>query len=242
MRGMTTPTERLSDPLPAEPLETAAEWLAESWRRRGQPNPNAMTLATSTMDGRPSARIVLCKEIAARPGYVVFYTNYQSRKGRELAENPRAAAVLHFDPLQCQVRIEGVVEKAPQADSDAYFASRALESRIGAWASAQSEPIESRERLRAAVAAAARRFGLDRYGERLVETPPLEGASGDAPSGPFVPRPPHWGGYRLWAEAVELWVEGEARIHDRARWSRQLARLAAGHVEPGPWSVTRLQP
>ncbi len=213
-----TPTESLSDPLPEEPLETAAGWLAESWKRREQPNPNAMTLATSTRDGRPSARIVLCKEIAARPGYVVFYTNYHSRKGRELAENPRAAAVLHFDPLQCQVRIEGVVEKAPDADSDAYFASRTLQSRIGAWASAQSEPIESRERLRAAVASMARRLG------------------------PSVPRPPHWGGYRLWAEAVELWVSGEARIHDRARWSRHLTRLAAGGIEPGPWSVTRLQP
>ncbi len=244
MRVMMTPTDRLSDPLPAEPLETAAEWLAESWRRRGQPNPNAMTLATSTPDGRPAARIVLCKEIAARPGYVVFYTNYLSRKGRELAENPFAAAVLHFDPLQCQVRIEGVVEKAPEPDSDAYFASRALESRIGAWASAQSEPIDSRERLHAAVEAVADRFGVaHRFGAResgphAPETAPDGGAAAE----PFVPRPPHWGGYRLWAEAVELWVQGEARIHDRARWSRELARLPGGQFEPGPWSVTRLQP
>ncbi len=235
---MMTPTERLSDPLPAEPLETAAEWLAESWKRRGQPNPNAMTLATSTIDGRPSARIVLCKEIAARPGYVVFYTNYHSRKGRELAENPRAAAVLHFDPLQCQVRVEGVVEKAPEPDSDAYFASRALDSRIGAWASAQSEPIESRERLRAAVDAAAHRFGARRSGPHRREA----AADAAAPAGLFVPRPPHWGGYRLWAEAVELWVQGEARIHDRARWARELARLPGGRIEPGPWSVRRLQP
>jgi pyridoxamine 5'-phosphate oxidase len=224
---MITPTERMSDPLPAEPLETAADWLAESWRRRGQPNPNTMTLATSTRDGRPSARIVLCKEIVARPGYVVFYTNYHSRKGHELAENPRAAAVLHFDPLQCQIRVEGIVEKSPESDSDAYFASRALQSRIGAWASAQSEPVESRERLRAAVADAARRFGVP---------------SGSVAADTVVPRPPHWGGYRLWAEAVELWVEGEARIHDRARWSRLLTRLPEGRIAPGPWSVTRLQP
>ncbi|MGB6451810.1 MAG: pyridoxamine 5'-phosphate oxidase [Steroidobacteraceae bacterium] len=235
---MMTPTERLSDPLPAEPLETAAEWLAESWKRRGQPNPNAMTLATSTIDGRPSARIVLCKEIAARPGYVVFYTNYHSRKGRELAENPRAAAVLHFDPLQCQVRVEGVVEKAPEPDSDAYFASRALDSRIGAWASAQSEPIESRERLRAAVDAVAHRFGARWPGPDRPEATSEVAAAAE----PFVPRPPHWGGYRLWAEAVELWVHGEARIHDRARWSRELGRLPGGTIEPGPWSVTRLQP
>ncbi len=227
-----TPTERLSDPLPEEPLEAAEEWLAESWRRRGQPNPNAMTLATSTRDGRPSARIVLCKEIVVRPGYVVFYTNYHSRKGRELAENPRAAAVLHFDALQCQVRIEGIVEQTPEADSDADFASRSLPSRIGAWASAQSEPIESRERLRAAVAAAARRFGIA----------PGTAGPGAAVAEPAVPRPPHWGGYRLWAEAVELWVEGEARIHDRARWSRRLTRRADGGIETGRWSVTRLQP
>lgn len=223
---MITPTERLRDPLPAEPLEVAAEWLAESLERSATPNPNAMTLATATPDGRPSARIVLCKDIAPRPGYVVFYTNYLSRKGRELAGNPHAAAVLLFDPQRCQVRIEGIVERSPPAESDAYFASRPLDSRIGAWASAQSEPIETREALHARVAAAERRFG----------------AAAPASSGVAVPRPRHWGGYRLWAQAVELWVQGEARIHDRARWSRALERLADGRIEPGPWTATRLQP
>jgi len=218
----TDPNDRLAGALPREPLETAAEWLTKAWELRAQPNPNSMSLATSTADGRPSARIVLCKEIVPRPGYIVFYTNYHSRKGRELSDNPHAAAVLHFDALGCQVRVEGLVEPSPAAESDAYFASRTLESRIGAWASAQSEPIESRERLQAAVAETARRFGVD-------------------PHEP-VPRPPHWGGYRLWAEAVELWVEGAARIHDRARWTRTLTRAQDGHMEPGPWSVTRLQP
>ena len=144
MRGMISPTELLSDPLPAEPLQQAHDWLAEAWRRRPQGNPNAMTLATCGAEGMPSARIVLCKEIVPRPGYVVFYTNYRSRKGRELDANPRAAAVLHWDELRRQVRIEGIVDIAPAPDSDAYFASRALESRIGAWASAQSEPVASR--------------------------------------------------------------------------------------------------
>lgn len=230
MPAMTIRTDRLADPLPAEPLETAASWLAEAWRLRTQPNPNSMTLATCTR-GRPSARVVLCKEIVARPGYVVFYTNYHSRKGRELAENPRAAAVLHFDALQCQVRVEGLVTLSPASESDAYFASRALQSRIGAWASAQSEPIDSRERLRAAVADAAQRFGVD----------PSSAAADTAPK-VSVPRPPHWGGYRLWAEAVELWVEGAARIHDRARWSRAVIQGADGRMETGAWSVTRLQP
>jgi len=223
--------DRLADPLPAEPLATAAAWLAEAWRLRAQPNPNSMALATSTADGRPSARIVLCKEIVARPGYVVFYTNYRSRKGRELAENPRAAAILHFDVLQCQVRVEGLIERSPAPESDAYFASRALQSRIGAWASAQSEPIESRERLRAAVTETAQRLGVD---PRAA----AEGAAAEVQ----VPRPSHWGGYRLWAEAVELWVEGAARIHDRARWTRKLNRLPDGRMEAGAWSVTRLQP
>lgn len=229
---MTTPRDdRLADPLPREPLEAAAAWLAEAWKLRAQPNPNAMTLATSTTDGRPSARVVLCKEIVPQPGYVVFYTNYRSRKGRELSDNPRAAAVLHFDALGCQVRMEGLVGLSPAAESEAYFASRALQSRIGAWASAQSEPIESRERLRAAVAETARRFGVD-----------PRAAAADAAAEVQVPRPSHWGGYRLWAEAVELWVEGAARIHDRARWTRTLSRSQDGRMEAGAWSVIRLQP
>lgn len=232
MRSMTIPSEeRLAGPLPEEPLATAAAWLAEAWRLRAQPNPNAMMLATCTADGHPSARVVLCKEIVPRPGYVVFYTNYRSRKGRELEGNGRAAAVLHFDALGCQVRVEGVVERSPATESDAYFASRALQSRIGAWASAQSEPIASREHLRAAVAAAAQRFGVD-----------PGAAAADAAAEVRIPRPPHWGGYRLWAEAVELWVQGAARIHDRARWTRSLTRLEDGGMEAGAWSVTRLQP
>jgi pyridoxamine 5'-phosphate oxidase len=225
MWGMSAPTELLSDPLPREPLTLAAAWLAQAFQERRTPNPNAMTLATSTAEGVPSARVVLCKDVVPDPGYVVFYTNYHSRKGRELEENARAAAVLHFDAQHRQVRIEGTVERAPNADSDAYFASRALESRIGAWASEQSEPLRSRALLLAAVETAAKRFGVS-------------AAAGE----PKVPRPPHWGGYRLWAQAVELWVEGAGRIHDRARWSRPLARHADGRLEAGAWSATRLQP
>jgi len=218
--GMSEPTsEVLGNPLPAEPLMLASEWLAEAWRRRLQPNPNAMTLATATLEGLPAARIVLCKDVVGIPGYVVFYTNFQSRKGLELAANPRAAAVMHWDHMRRQVRIEGLVETAPAADSDAYFASRARQSRVGAWASAQSRPVASREALLAQVAESTRRF-----------------AAGE------VPRPSFWGGYRLWAEAVELWVEGDSRIHDRARWTRSLQRTADGSMHPGPWSATRLQP
>ena len=207
-------------------------WLEESWQLRRQPNPNSMVIATMGPDGQPSARVVLCKEVVPQPGYLVFYTNYLSRKGRQLTHNPRAAAVMHWDALHRQVRIEGPVVKAPEADSDAYFASRPWESRLGAWASAQSEPIGSRKELQAAVAKAAERFGA----------PPPNAETKQPASDIFVPRPPHWGGYQLWAESVELWVEGDARIHDRARWTRSLVRRADGLMEAGPWNSTRLQP
>jgi pyridoxamine 5'-phosphate oxidase len=229
---VTRHIELLPEPLPPEPLVVLDRWMAEAWQHRHQPNPNSMVLATSDPAGRPSARVVLCKEVVPVPGYLVFYTNYLSRKGRQLAENPRAAAVIHWDAMHRQVRIEGPVVQAPGADSDAYFASRPWQSRVGAWASAQSEPVGSREQLLESVAAAAQRFGT-----------PLPWQSGpesalDIP----IPRPPHWGGYQLWADCVELWVEGEARVHDRARWTRKLRELPSGYFEAGPWTATRLQP
>ena len=229
---MTHYTELLPEPLPSEPLVVVNRWMAEGWQHRQQPNPNAMVLATCDPEGRPTARVVLCKEIVPQPGYLVFYTNYLSRKGRQLAENPRAAAVIHWDSLHRQVRIEGPVVQAPAADSDAYFASRPWQSRIGAWASAQSEPVASREALQEAVTAAAERFG--------APLPGHPGAESDLDI--MIPRPPYWGGYYLWAETVELWVEGEARIHDRGRWTRSLTPQQNGFFDAGPWAATRLQP
>jgi pyridoxamine 5'-phosphate oxidase len=223
--------EVLPEPLPADPLAIAATWLQAAWAARTQPNPNAMVLATSTADGRPTARVVLCKDIVPKPGYVVFYTNYLSAKGRQLKDNPRAAAVMHWDALHRQVRIEGAVTQVPARDSDTYFASRPWQSRISAWASEQSQPIASRAVLLDAVKEAARRFG--------APTPGSPGA--DDSLKVTVPRPPHWGGYRLWADAVELWVEGSARIHDRARWTRTLTQRD-GAFTPGAWTATRLQP
>jgi len=230
---MNEPEELLPEPLPAEPLGVVTRWLAEAWAAGRQPNANAMVLATATRDGRPSARVVLCRDIVPQPGYVVFYTNYHSSKGRQLENNPRAAAVMHWDALSRQVRIEGVVVPSPAAESDAYFASRAWDKRLGAWASAQSEPLASRAALENAVAAAARRFGA-----------PVPGTPAAAEAVDIdIPRPPHWGGYRLWADAVELWVEGsQGRIHDRARWSRMLQSAAGTAFEAGAWRVTRLQP
>jgi pyridoxamine 5'-phosphate oxidase len=224
--------ELLPDPLPPEPLVVLNQWMAQSWQQRLQPNPNAMVLATSEPDGRPSARVVLCKEIVAQPGYLVFFTNYLSRKGQQLARNPRAAAVIHWDALHRQVRVEGPVVQAPAAASDAYFASRPWQSRIGAWASEQSAPVASRDVLQKAVASAAARFGAPDPVQATTEgTVDFE-----------IPRPPHWGGYQLWVDSVELWVEGEGRIHDRARWTRELTPQADGFFKTGPWSATRLQP
>ena len=122
---MAAHTELLPDPLPPEPLEIVAGWLAQAWAAHTQPNPNSMVLATSSTGGRPSARVVLCKEIVPQPGFVVFYTNYLSAKGKQIRDNPRAAAVMHWDALHRQVRIEGQVTAAPDKDSEAYFATRA---------------------------------------------------------------------------------------------------------------------
>ena len=150
----------LPDPLPTEPMALASAWLATALAARQQPNPDAMVLATASTSGQPSARIVLCKDFDIEQGRVSFVTNYDSRKGRELEQNPRAALVFHWDHAHRQVRFEGIVVKAPAAESDAYFASRNWQRRIGAWASAQSQPLRSREQLNQAVRAAAERFGL----------------------------------------------------------------------------------
>lgn len=230
MHSMKWRREHLPDPLPAEPLELAAGWLAEATRDKVQPNPNAMVLATSDASGHPSARVVLCKEIVPQPGCLTFYTNYQSRKGRDLQGNPRAAIVLYWDTLHRQVRVEGRIVQVSAAESDAYFATRNWQSRVGAWASQQSEPIGSRAELLGKVAKAALRLALPVPADEQQQDPGLH-----------IARPAHWGGYRLWAEVVELWVEGGARIHDRARWQRRLSARPDGFAA-GPWSLTRLQP
>jgi pyridoxamine 5'-phosphate oxidase len=207
----------LPSALPDDPMPLFEEWFDGVRKAKAQPNPDSMSVATATPDGRPSVRIVLCKKLVVAPGYVVFFTNYDSRKGGELAANPRAAAVIHWDAFGRQVRLEGRIVKSPAEESDEYFASRALDSRIGAWASLQSQPLDSRKTLLKRVATEAARFGT------------------------HVPRPPHWGGYRLWPEALELWIEGPFRVHDRARWTRVLDAQGDSFA-PGPWSATRLFP
>ena len=226
---MQGPPDLLPDILPGEPMTMVAEWLEHAWRVRSQPNPHAIVLATSDADGRPSARVVLCKDIAVAPGYLVFYTNYRSRKGRELERNDRAAAIFFWDALNRQIRVEGRVVKAPAADSDAYFSSRSWDKQLSVFASDQSETIDSRRAMHDKVMAVAGQLGiLDREG-RLLDTGPAK----------TIPRPVHWGGYRLWADSVEIWTEGSRRIHDRGLWTRTLGDRDDDH---GPWSSTRLQP
>jgi pyridoxamine 5'-phosphate oxidase len=178
----------------ADPLAQFELWLQQAIS--GEiPEPNAMTVATVGADGRPSTRVVLIKGCDARG--IVWFTNYQSRKGRELAVHPFAALQFHWVELERVVRIEGRVEQVDAAESDAYFKSRPLDSRIGAWASPQSEVISSRGVL---VANAAR------YGAKFLLNPP---------------RPPHWGGYRLVPERWEFWQGRKSRLHDRLQYRSQ---------------------
>ena len=188
----------------ADPLQQFDQWFNEALHSE-VPEPNAMTLATVGADSRPSTRIVLIKGFDERG--IVWYTNYESRKGHELSENPFAALQFHWVELERVVRIEGRVEKVSAEESDIYFNSRPLDSRIGAWASPQSQPISGRTWL---VAEAAK------YGAKFLLNPP---------------RPPHWGGYRLIPDRWEFWQGRKSRLHDRltyrleqGQWKRE--RLA----------------
>jgi len=192
--------------LDADPHVQFTEWMDHA-RRSGAHEPEAMTLATADVNGVPSARLVLLRR-GGHDGYV-WFTNYDSRKGRELAENPRAALVFHWPAVGRQIRIEGRVERTSAAESDEYFGSRHPDSQIGAWASAQSSPLTRREDLLRRVEECERRFG-------------------DGP----VPRPPGWGGYVLHADALEFWQHRESRLHDRFRYERSGDGWAVTRLSP----------
>jgi pyridoxamine 5'-phosphate oxidase len=194
------------------PLVHARNWLDEAIAL-DLPEPTAVTLATVGDDGRPSARVVLLKGLD--DSGLTLYTNYESRKGRQMESRPWAAVVMFWPELERQVRFEGRVERVSESESDAYFASRPRGSRLGAWASPQSREIATREALEARLEEVIDRFG---------------GADGDEP----VPRPPHWGGYRLVPIRVELWQGRTSRLHDRFLYTRD----APGET----WTRTRLAP
>lgn len=189
----------------ADPLRQFARWFDEA-RKSGVPEANAMTLDTVGSDLRPSTRVVLIKDFDERG--IVWYTNRQSRKGRELAGNPWAALQFHWVELERVVRIEGRVREVDDAESDAYFASRPLDHRIGAWASPQSQPIPGRAWLVAEAAKYAARFMLD------------------------PPRPPHWGGYRLEPDCWEFWQGRKSRLHDRLRYRLESGQWIRERLSP----------
>ena len=205
----------LPEPLPSDPLPLVERWLADA--SASARAAMAMTLATVDPDGRPSARMVICRGFDVKAGWLVFYTDRRSRKAHALAAHQRAALVFYWESLERQVRIEGPITEAPDEDSDAYWNTRPVDARIAAIASDQSQPIASREALLAKVQAAKEQFGVD------------------------PKRPARWGGYRVWTDTVELWVSQPARVHDRAVWRRSLTSGPHGYTG-SPWQSTRLQP
>ncbi len=190
----------------AEPLDLFARWFAEA--QKSEPNdPNALSLATVGADGMPSQRMVLLKDYDAA-GFV-FYTNFESRKGVQLLAHPMASLLFHWKSLRRQVRIEGATEVVSDAEADAYFASRPKQSQIGAWASQQSRPVESRFALEKRVALYAAKHALGK-----------------------VPRPPYWSGFRVRPRLIEFWQDGAFRLHDRVVYQRQGAAWQTQRLFP----------
>ena len=203
-----------------DPFILARNWLAEA--EAVEPNDaNAIALATVDADGLPDVRMVLLKEIeshGAGEGAFVFYTNYESAKGTQIAASGKAAFVMHWKSLRRHIRVRGTVTREEGPQADAYYASRALQSRIGAWASQQSRPLASR----AALMQAAAREGLRH--------------------GPNPSRPPFWGGFRIAPVQIEFWADGQFRLHDRFRWSRPGSDVENDQQKRGKWQVARLAP
>ena len=218
----------LSQSMTQNPLLLLQSWLNEAMELDLQPNPDSMAIATSNSQGLPNVRMVLCKEINTEEGYVVFYTNYDSVKSMEIKENPKCSALFHWDKLGYQIRIRGEILQSTDKENDAYFASRHLGSQVGAWASNQSNPVEDRQALDDQFRKILDRFNLT--SESITRNEQK------------IPRPPHWGGYRLWIEEVEFWLNRKDRLHDRLHFKRSLTISSKGIETGDNWTVKRLQP
>jgi pyridoxamine 5'-phosphate oxidase len=209
--GLAALKGEFPSPLPADPMPILQQWFRDA-AAAIEGDSNAMVLATCTSQGIPSARVVLCKQIEGSPPAAVFYTNHESRKGRELEANPRAAGVFYWPQLRRQARLEGAVVRTSPRESDEYFATRPMLSRLGAIASRQSRPLASRAGLAASVM-------------KIAMNPAAAGR-----------RPPEWGGYRMLLDRIELWCAGSGRLHDRVEWVR------VPRSDPSLWTPTRLCP
>ena len=218
----------LSQSMTQNPLLLLQSWLNEAMELDLQPNPDTMAIATSNSQGLPNVRMVLCKEINTEEGYVVFYTNYNSVKSLEIKENPKCSALFHWDKLGYQIRIRGEILQSPDEENDTYFASRHLGSQVGAWASNQSNPVEDREALDDQFKKILDRFNLT--SESITRNEQK------------IPRPPNWGGYRLWIEEIEFWLNQKDRLHDRLHFRRALTISSEGIETENKWTVKRLQP
>jgi pyridoxamine 5'-phosphate oxidase len=223
--------DQLPERLPDDPMPLFTQWFEDGMREASAsvPMPDAMALATASREGEPTVRYVLCKQVDPR-GAVHFFTNFQSRKATDLIDNPRAAGVFYWPARARQARVEGNVQRLTDQQNDAYFATRPLISRIGAWASRQSQPLESRQAFARDLIEACKHLRVD-PGALFSAGPAID-----------VARPPHWGGFRLQIQRLELWIGAEGRLHDRAEWVRDLPDPTTAAAAPTPWRATRLYP
>ncbi len=210
------------------PVLILKEWMDEVVQSKIQPNPNSMSISTIDAKGRPNSRMVLCKEVNEKLGYLVFYTNYESNKAKEIGVNNECSGLFHWDTFGYQVRVRGTIVQSPEVDSDKYFATRDIGSKLSAWASHQSQIVEDRESLDNQFQQTMDKFNVK---ESQLESSDIN-----------IPRPEFWGGYQIWIREIELWLNQKDRFHDRLSFKRTLAITSSGIEASNDWAIKRLQP